>query len=91
MEIGAAVGPDLGDLDRLTDDGSQRAIGRETHFGLEVDAVARAGEDVRFGIMAGIVGNDLRAVDAAGLLGRCGRAEEQTRTKQQGVFHGVSM
>ena len=91
MQIGAAVGPDIGDLDRLSDDGPQRAVGRETHFGPEVDAVARAGADAGFGVVAGIVGNDLRAVDAAGLPGRCGRAEEQARTKQQGVFHGVSI
>ena len=87
MEVDAAVGPGIGNLDLLLQHGAEGPFGDDARLGPEVDGMARRSAVAGFGVVARVVRNGLRAVDAGALLGPGAGQGEKRSTKQYGMFH----
>ena len=99
MQVDHAVGPSKRNFDLLPENGIKGTFGRNRHFGTESLPVSSGFAVAGVGVVACVVGYDLRAVDAASLrghrngvsllLGRnCKRAGCQ-RSRQYRSFHRI--
>ena len=69
VQVDHAVGPGERDFDLLSENGIKRTFGRNRHLGAEGFPVASGFAVAGIGVVAGVVGYDLRAVDAASARG----------------------
>ena len=99
VQVDHAVGPGERNLDLLFENGMERTFGRNRHLGFESLPVASGFAVAGLGVVARVVGDDLRTVDAASsgrhrdripLLHDLGRRRERAgcqRSRQYRSFH----